>query len=110
MQYIKYQEHNSWEGETWNFYIPTKGNEEALKLLKEKFVNIPSPHKIFDKIFDEKTVDMFVEQSECGYMSFHNKMEGKIDINSFLSLNIQELEELLYKGNLEKIGLKFVIK
>ena len=32
--YVRFTENCDWEGESWNFYLPVEGNEEALAWLR----------------------------------------------------------------------------
>jgi hypothetical protein len=92
-QYLRFTEHNDWEGETWHFYIPF--DDQHLEWIKAKL----SSDEVFDysyvlsekKIYTEAEVDILVQNSDCGYMMEHNKVkEISIDENK---------EDPFYKGS-----------
>jgi len=79
-KYATFIEHNEWEGETWRFYIPIKGNVHELKAL-EKWIN-----NLEDRSYEldwdpipEKEVDILVKHSDIGYGADHNKLNGKLN-------------------------------
>lgn len=81
--YVKFTENNEWEGETWHFYIPTTGNEEALAKLAEAIGvidpasnNNDSYWLQLDNPIPESEVDVLVKHSEVGYLRYHNKLTG----------------------------------
>jgi len=90
MDYIKYTEFNDWEGETWHFYIPIKGNEEAVTDLRG--ICDGECYCVADELIPEEEVDVLVKHSAVGYMRKHNKLSGKLTPT-----------EDLYKGGIVKM-------
>jgi len=58
--FIRFKECNSWEGETWNFYIPVEGNEKAIKRLAKILEKYPS-YTLYPIPLSEKEVDILVK-------------------------------------------------
>lgn len=87
-RYVKFTESNEWEGETWHFYIPIAGNEEAIALLREKIADPdfqdpegdPLEYVLAEEELTEVEVDTLVRHGDIdGYMPEHNKLQGRID-------------------------------
>jgi hypothetical protein len=86
--YAVLTEHCEWEGETWRFYIPLAGNEDALKALVEAVVSLNSRFPSVDEPFEldltpisEGEVDTLVKHGgETDYMAAHNKLESRLVI------------------------------
>lgn len=98
--YYRFAEHNEWEGETWYFYIPAEGNEEAIEQLRQilEEVELTRVYEISMKKLKEKNVNLYCKETDSGYMSFHNKLSGKlINIDTLL---FGENEDPLYKGGI----------
>lgn len=95
--YTIFRECNDWEGETWNFYIPTEGNESEIAKLALAIKN--SPEYSLEGSIDESDVDVLVKHDEGGYMAFHNKLSGKLSIGT---LHITVDDDPLYKGGIKE--------
>jgi hypothetical protein len=115
LKYVKFTEENEWEGETWRFWLPYDGNEEALRQLME--LN-PSEHHLvgvipgdsftldLSKFVDEPTVDAFVanvDEGDDGYMPPDQKVEGVLDISPLVGLSNKDAEQFLYKGGIRDL-------
>ena len=97
-RYAKFTEESDWEGETWHFYIPVAGNEEALKVLAEKVESWGpnSDYELDNEYLTEDEVDTLVEHGDDdGYMPEHNKLSGRLDVD-----RVREHEDL-YKGGIK---------
>jgi hypothetical protein len=100
--YARFTEVNDWEGETWHFWLPIEGNEEALRKLAELLdVEADSDeYQLSLEPRDELHVDALVdEDDEPGYMSAQNKLEGVLTVPDTLGENCKAL----YKGDIAKM-------
>jgi hypothetical protein len=95
-KFASFVEINDYEGETWYFFIPVEGNEEAIKTLKEHLRGSEQFGFDFDEV-DEYVVDILCERSINGYMPSHNKTHGKL----VLPDDMEDIEEILPKGGIE---------
>jgi hypothetical protein len=88
--YRRLIEHNPWESETWNFYIPIAGNEKILNLLEDfleqfKDTEFTEQFEMPRHILSETEVDVLVKYANNdGYLCSQNKLQGRLDINSLL--------------------------
>lgn len=86
-EFVKFEEHNDHEGESWVFWLQYDGNEKELDKLK-KFL---SDYNIEDNPgyeldltpVPEKEVDIVVKHTSQGYMDYHNKVEGTFTMPEF---------------------------
>jgi len=99
MKFIKFTEHNEWEGETWMFYLQLDENENEIKKLKN-LIKKREDYEIQDKIFDEKEVNILVDNSQSGYLAFHNKVIGKFNCNNII---LSKNDDNLYKGGIRDL-------
>lgn len=82
-EYIKLREHCSWERESWNFYIPLRGNEVAIRELIDATVEMDCrQYKLLQLPMDAATVARSLAKNHCGYLHTHNKLEGRLDIRA----------------------------
>jgi len=105
MQFVKFVEHNEYEGETWNFYLQTEDNEVALNGLKNAIASYDPDNDIYrltDTHLTEEEVDTLVKYSDSGYMPFETKVVGNFDI-SLLQLNPVTADDNLYKGGIRDL-------
>lgn len=111
--YAVLTENNEWEGETWRFYIPTHGNTDALAALKTAIDGMadddddtPSFELDLDPI-PAHVVEVLADydSDDDGYMSRHNRLEGKLVLTpEFLEkLKLNEGDRLLYKGGIREL-------
>ena len=92
-KFIKLTERNDWEGETWNFYIPIRGNEEAIAFLKEA---LDPNYSIGENEFTEHEVDILCNSNDnWGYMPKHNKYDFVIDFNKLKNAEIETVGDLM---------------
>lgn len=106
MKYVKFTEENEWEGETWRFWLPYDGNEEALRQLVELNPGGDDYQLDLSTFVDEPTVDAFVanvNEDDDGYMPPDQKVEGVMDISPLVDLNDEAAEQFLYKGGIREL-------
>lgn len=108
--YVKYQEVNEHEGETWTFWLSTRGNGPALGRLQELLTLAHEAHDEFpyslwlNVIRPGETVDAFVSDAdgdtECYYPA-HTKVTGRLTIPEDLGVGGSlDSYDLLYKGGI----------
>jgi len=96
-QFFKLTERNEWENETWHFYIPINGNEKARDLIVKYIEESLEPDlEIDEELLPESTVDILVQYSDSGYLSYHNKVDGFLDLE--VVKEELALEAPFYKG------------
>lgn len=95
MKYRKLTEVNEWEGETWHWFIPTKGNKEALEVLAEIVKQEPFEYQLSDETYKEKEVDLLVANGDVGYHCQFNKLAGKLK-------KLSDIKDLSTKGAIRK--------
>jgi len=104
MNFIKFKELNDWENEDWNFYLQVDGNEEEIEKLKE-IIDDCEFYRIDDILIPENEVDILVKHSECGYMTYENKVVGKLDTSGIKKLSTLDVDDIdgdvLYKGGIK---------
>jgi hypothetical protein len=112
-KFYKIKERNSWEHETWNFYIPAQGNRRQIKMLarKVKEAGLENVIHIFMEEMEESEVDDIVENQRdvTGYMWQHNKCKGKMNSELIKSTKANEIDvhnELFYKGPQRGLGIE----
>jgi hypothetical protein len=109
-KYMAFKEYCEWEGETWRFYVPIRGDHYAnLCWLEGKLKSYGmSEFTVIQKELTEKEVDALCKDSKGGYMAFHNKMEGTIDLKELdkAGATKESLSEFLYKGGIENLFKK----
>lgn len=104
MEYRQFIERNEHEGETWHFYIPVEGNEEALIEFGAMKIDGGDFHLRNDKIFSAEEVSIIEENDSMGgYLPRHNRLEGKLDLTDIRKLGSQELHDYLYKGGIRNL-------
>lgn len=81
MNYVKFSEINDWEGETWHFWIPAEGNEEALKALQSA-LGESEEYELDLTPVPESEVDVLVKHTDSGYMAYHNKLSGALTLTA----------------------------
>jgi hypothetical protein len=99
--YAQFTEDNDSEGESWNFYIPVAGNEEALTQLRE-LISGKEEYSLYRTLLPESDVNCLVKHSKECYMPEHNKLEGVLDLIDFNT-------EKLYKGGLLEMMKPFTM-
>jgi hypothetical protein len=99
--YYMFVEHNDYEGETWNFYIPmSKEHRDAIAALIESTDEFDSPYEIGEETYSECDVNHYVDHADVtGYMPSDIKCgplrQRLIDL--FPVINITE-DDPFYKG------------
>lgn len=106
--YVTLTENCNWEGETWRFYIPLEGNQDALARLEtalESFAEEePETFELDLTPVPETEVDILVKHGgDATYMDSHNKLVGLLVIPD---PKLAELAggalEPLYKGEIRE--------
>jgi hypothetical protein len=103
--YVRLTEHNDHEGETWYFYIPVGGNEDAVYQHLSRLISTANGDgeehwSLSDFVFEEGEVDVIVKYG----MDIHNKMCGTLTVPDVT--NQEDAVDLLYKGGLANLGLE----
>jgi hypothetical protein len=116
IKYYCFEEMNDWEGETWHFYIPVKGNEEAVVLLREniekvcKALDIEECSFIIHKeTYAKKEIDIASKFDECTYMGGHNILKGRLEVPPFpdsVNERIDDYFDPFYKGGIRDMMRK----
>lgn len=110
--YVTLIEHNEHEGETWRFYIPWEGNEDAIGDLETALSVFtvawqsgsdadPPPFELVLDPLDATEVDTLVKSSDIGYMHDHNMLEGRLVLDAgHLEALAEGDPDPLYKGRI----------
>lgn len=119
MNFVKLTENNDHEGETWVFWLQLENNEDQLTRLS-KIIDL-SNEAGFDEEYEidlnnklsESEVDTLVNHCGQGYMSYHNKVTGRLELPDFddslfeyeheISDGVFEWLECLYKGGIREL-------
>lgn len=114
-EYIRFRETSNWESEVWRFYIPLRGNEIAIRELADAlrrlepvggcFIGEHIQYDIRLMPFSEDEVDRLRESGRGGYMSWHNKLEGRLDIRAVRRAVrlLAKNQDDLYKGGITRM-------
>ncbi len=109
LKFVRFNETNDHEGETWTFWLQVNGNEDQLdklwNLLDE--ANVDGDEDFDFELFNhaeqtvpEEHVDALVEHgNRDGYMAEHHKVTGKLVCPD----SIGEYGDVLYKGDITKL-------
>lgn len=101
--YVELIEHNDWEGETWSFWIPLDGNEEAVAKLRALLVaggdDYVDMFEFGSEMVDAKELDFLRKRTkgDTGYMGRHHKLRGRLEIPDKPAT---EVLDMLYKGGI----------
>jgi hypothetical protein len=100
--YAKFTENNDWEGETWHFWIPVEGNQEALVTLHSLIEGDDNESYELDLTpVAERDVDALVRHGDMGYMRYQNKLDGSLVVTPDMEAKIKDPEDdPLYKGGI----------
>jgi hypothetical protein len=111
LNYATLTEHNEWEGETWHFYVPIAGNEDALGQLAAALGGLESswagepedsPYELDMEPVPESEVDVLVKRGgDTDYMAAHNKLAGRLVLSdeALGKLRAGDVDPL-YKGRI----------
>lgn len=110
MKFVKFTEHNEWEGEDWNFWLQLDGNEKELKELESWLGTFDDEGEQFEinmkETVDEQGVDLLVKYGGEGYMNCHNKVVGTFKCPTVTSENEDAgndwLSNNFYKGDIAR--------
>mgnify|MGYP001103003982 FL=1 len=104
--FVRFEEYNDNEGETWNFWLQLDGNGEELDKLLNLLVDVEGEcleigrdlaYIFTTNVEPEQIVDKLVEYAEEGYMPSHSKVTGKFTCPDDLGENADKL----YKGGIK---------
>ena len=118
-EYFHLAENNDWEGETWHFYVPAEGNEEAIAILEDYLQRAKAAHEAtpgpvdfpYTWVREELHLPTILRLgSSTGYMDEHNVIE-KLDLAKVRAVDWHAREEQcpdepLLKDHLYKGGLR----
>jgi len=103
-EYVRFIEHNEWEGETWHFWIPLAGNKDALETL-DRIIDVADmgdSYEIDPEPVPEHDVDVLVAGGgDTDYMAAHHKLAGTLTVPDTL-LSDPDNDEL-YKGGIRDL-------
>lgn len=106
MQFVKFAEHNDWEGETWYFWLQLDGNEAQLKELQTWLNTFDDDNEAYEldmNPVDEVKVDFLLANSDgTDYLHEHNKVVGSFTCPPVTSQAEEDgwqwLNDNFYKG------------
>lgn len=107
--FAKLTENNDHEGETWRFWIPTEGNEEALTRLSTAIENAGADKCDIEYELDlnpvpESEVDALVKHTGTGYMAYDTKLAGVLTLSDEVLAEIEADDgQPLYKGGIKDL-------
>lgn len=115
MRFVRFNETNEHEGETWTFWLQVNGNEGQLDKLWNLLIDAnknpdddDEPYEEFaydlsdraEETLSEYDVDILVKHAAGnGYMPAHNKVTGKLTCPDSLGDGADDL----YKGKIRKL-------
>lgn len=100
--YRRMIEANDNEGETWNWWLATAGNETALDRIKDFLIEDdwdPSELGVTDDELSGPEVDLLVRFADAGYYMSHNKVNGLLELPETLDDDFVDAHAL-YKGGI----------
>lgn len=103
MVYLDFIENNDWEGEKWHFYIPVAGNEDVMDRFKEIVNAVNDEDGMYElgrEYLKEEEVDTLIRFGDTGYMPYHNKLEGKLDVKKLIK-DLDSDDDPFYKGGIK---------
>lgn len=92
--YVRFTENCDWEGESWNFYLPVEGNEEALVWLRGLVADADSEeYEVGEETYTRAEVETLARShSQTTYLQEHTVLSGRL-------ATVPDLD-LLYKGGI----------
>lgn len=107
LKFVRFDEKNDHEGETWTFWLQANGNEAQLDKLRELLVDAdPDEDEDFPYDIDlsetlpEEHVDVLVKYAAGdGYRAAHEKVVGRLVVPDSLG----DGADNLYKGKIAKL-------
>lgn len=104
-EYYVLSEYNDNEGETWLYFIPYQGNEEALEFLDDMLAEYDSEGDYEGSVNDFHTDTLRRLPKTGGYMSSPRIFDGLLDLDKMRSLDWDGLAPI-YKGGISKLFVK----
>jgi hypothetical protein len=110
-EFVRFEESNDHEGETWNFWLQVDGNEAELDKLAaaleawEERTDSDCEYRLFrEEPVPESEVDILIKHSRSGYMRFENKVTGTMKVpEDLLDLPDEDQFDGLYKGGIRAL-------
>lgn len=105
LRFVKFVEHNDWEGETWVFWLQQNGNEDDLAKLAELIGDDSEDYELDQNaVLSERDVDVLVKHGNVGasYLDAHTKVTGVLVLPDDLADDL----DALYKGGLRDLFAK----
>ena len=108
MKFVKFTEHNEWEGESWNFWLQLDGNEKELKELQAWLGTFDDDGEVYELDMtpvEEDKVDFVVQNVDgTDYLHENTKVTGVFTCPSFTDDSDKEgweqLNDHFYKGEI----------
>lgn len=111
--FVKFEEENHHEGETWTFWLQRESNEAELDKLGglieqyEEAQGSDSEYQLDTEVrLSEDEVDTLVAYAGSGYMRYHHKVVGTLTVPDDLLQHDEEYGttlDALYKGGVRKL-------
>lgn len=105
--YAKFTENNDHEGESWRFWIPIEGNEDALQRLRSALDAADSDEEFELDLTPapEVEVDALVKHTGFGWTAYDSKLEGVLTLPDDVMAEIENgaADEHLYKGGIKDL-------
>lgn len=102
--YVELIEYNDWEGETWSFWIPVPGNEDAIESLRHILTDsfAIDCFEMGETLLSESKLDFLIKRSkgETSYLSRHNKLRGVLKLPDKTP---GEVIDAFYKGGIREM-------
>jgi hypothetical protein len=79
--YVRFTENCDWEGESWNFYLPTEGNEEALAWLRGLVADgdVSNQYEVGEETYTQAEVATLARSySQTTYLQEHTVLSGRL--------------------------------
>jgi hypothetical protein len=107
MKFIKWEETNDHEGETWFFWLQVDGNEDELLKLSALVDDYQGEsYWLHSRQWEKHYVDFAVEEGGWGYMNTHTKVTGVFTCPDYETssdgLDFDDwMDDKFYKGRIE---------
>lgn len=102
IMFVRFQETNDNEGETWNWWLQRDGNEQQLLILDGLCRDADDDEPMFELFIGqteaESVVDKLVQWADSGYYRSHNKVTGSLDCPAGV-----DYLDVLYKGGIRDL-------
>lgn len=101
--FVKFEENNDHEGETWVFWLQVEGNEQEIDRLETILADADEQEEyaLYEDRLDEHDVDVLVAHAGRGYYNYHNKLTGTLELPGLGDPKAKDLDDLFYKGGIK---------